>query len=209
MVSHRSGKRGLAMTTTMTNPIKKRRKGERVVEVHTEKDYYVCGKKTNKNVWELQQLYESTQAKTTKILPDFLERIRFMIVKGICKATYSKSVDQAGDLFHYVLEDLVNKIVPKVDPETKKLVTKYDRTKTNLGAYILNSCYWSVVQYQNRESWCESLVACSDFMEDYEKVSEMPIETEIGQFKLISSYEAGNEYISLIQELLEGTSNVN
>jgi hypothetical protein len=188
----------------MTNPIKRRPpKGQRVVEVHTEKDYYVCGKKTNKNVWELQQLYENTQAKTTKILPEFIERIRFMVVKGICKATYSKTVDQEGELFNTVLEELINKIVPKVDPVTKKLVTKYDKTKTNLGNYILNSCYWSVVQYQNDEEWFEGLVSCGDFMEDYEKASIGAVETEIGQLKLICNYEPGNTYIPLIQSIMQ------
>lgn len=193
------------MVSTMTRPDK----NKRVVEVHTEKNYYVCGKKTNKNVWELQQLYESTQAKTTKILPEFIERIRYMVVKGITKATFSKSVDQNGELFNFVLEELINKIVPKVDPKTKKLVTKYDKTKTNLGNYILNSCYWSVVQYQNDETWYEGLVSCGDFMEDYEKVSEKPIETELGQLKFISSYESGNSYIPLIQEILQGESSDN
>ena len=194
------------MTALMTNPIKndslkKKRRGERIVEEHTEKEYYVCGKKTNRNVWELQQIYESTQAKTTEVLPEFVERIRFMVVQGIRKATYAKSVDQNGEMFNVVMEDLLNKIVPKLDPKTKELKTRYNKDKTNLGAYILNSCYWSVVAYQNGESFYEGLVSCGDFMEDYEKVSEKPIEHEVEQLKFISSYEPGNSYISIIQNL--------
>lgn len=184
--------------------LERKRKKKRIVEEHTEKEYYVCGKKTNKNVYELQMLYESTQAKTTKVLPEFLERIRFMIVKGICKATYSKTVDQQGELFNHTVETILNKIVPKRDPVTKKLVTKYDSTKTNLGAYILNACYWSVVAFQNNESWCESLLSCSDYLEDYDEASEQPILAELGQLKFIKNFEQSNSYVPFIQSLLEG-----
>lgn len=192
----------------MTNPIRRKR-GERVVEVHTEKDYIVCGKKTNKNVWDLQNIYESTQAKTTKVLPEFVERIRFMVVRAICKATYTSSVDQKGELFNYVLENLLSKIVPTIDPNTKQLVTKYKREKANLGNYINTTCYWSVIAYQNGEQWHESLVSCSDFMEDYEKASETPIETDLGQLKLISEYEQDDTYVPMIQRILEGTYSEN
>lgn len=195
------------MTALMTNPITndslaKKKKGERIVEEHTEKEYYVCGKKTNRNVWELQQIYESTQAKTTEVLPEFVERIRFMVVQGIRKATYAKSIDQNGEMFNVVMEELLNKIVPKLDPKTNQLTTRYNKDKTNLGAYILNSCYWSVVAYQNGESFCESQVSCGDFMEDYEKVSEKPIEHEVSQLKFISGYDSGNSYLEIIQSLL-------
>lgn len=193
------------VATEITNDaLERKRKKKRIVEEHTEKEYYVCGKKTNKNVYELQMLYESTQAKTTKVLSEFLERIRFMIVKGICKATYSKTVDQQGELFNHTVETILNKIVPKRDPVTKKLVTKYDSTKTNLGAYILNACYWSVVAFQNNESWCESLLSCSDYLEDYDEASEQPILAELGQLKFIKNFEQSNSYVPFIQSLLEG-----
>lgn len=193
----------------MTNPIKndalsRRKNKQRIVEEHTEKEYYVCGKKTNKNVYELQQIYESTQAKTTKILPEFIERIRFMIVKGILKATYKKRVDQTGELFHYVLDDIISKIVPTVDPSTKQLVTKYKKEKANLGAYILNQCYWAVVSYNDTKQWFDNQLSCSDFLEDYSKVSDKPINHEIGGFKFISKYEEGNTYVPLIQAILQG-----
>ena len=184
---------------------RKRRRGERVVEQHTKKDYYCCGKKVNKNVYELQQLYETTQAKTTKILPEFIERIRFLVVRGILKATFAKQVDQNGELFSYVLEELLNKIVPKLNTETKKLTTKYDSTKANLGAYILNSCYWSVMAYNERKKQNDALLSCSDFMEDYQKVSEQSREFSTGQLKLIQNYEIGNSIVPLIQQLLERT----
>lgn len=193
------------MSTEVKNDaLERKRKKRRIVEEHTEKEYYVCGKKTNKNVYELQMLYEATQAKTTEVLPEFLERIRFMIVKGICKATYSKSVDQNGELFNHVVETILNKIVPKRDPKTKKLITKYDSTKTNLGAYILNACYWSVLAFQNNENWCESLLSCSDYLEDYDEASEQPFLSDLGQLKFITNYEPSNGYIPLIQRLLEG-----
>lgn len=187
----------------VNDALTRRKRKQRIVEEHTDKTYYVCGKKTNKNVYELQQLYETTQAKTTKVLPEFLERIRFMIVKGICKATYSNSVDQNGELFNFVVEQLLNKIIPKKD-EHGNLVTKYKSSKANLGAYILNSCYWSVIAYQNNEQWCESLVSCSDFMEDYEKASEMPKELTLGRLKFISSYSETSSYIPIIQDILQG-----
>lgn len=194
----------------VSNPLaRKRRKGERVVEEHTERDYYLYGKKVNKNVYDLQMIYESTQALSTTVIPEFVERIRFMVVRAILKATYKKSVDQNGELFNYVLENLLGKIVPKIDPETGKLVTKYNKEKTNLGNYILVSCYWSVRDYQGNESWCESLVSSSDYLEDYSEAAEAPKNPDIGQLKFISSYSQTNEYIPIIQSILEGTTNVN
>lgn len=193
------------MTSLIVNDaLERKRKGERVVDNCTEKDYICCGKKVNKNVWELQQLYETTQAKTTKVLPEFFERIRFMIVKGITKANFSGIINQQGELFNYVVEDLLRKIVPTIDPITHKLKTKYDKTKTNVGAYILNSCYWSVIAYQTREKHHESLVSCGDFMEDYEKVSDAPQDIDISQLKLISSYDQTNSYMPIIREVLKG-----
>lgn len=194
---------------SVTNPIKndaleKRRRKERIVESHTEKDYYVCGKKTNKNVWELQQIYETTQAKSTKLLPEFLERIRFLLVKGICKATYSRTCDQNGELFNYVLEIIIDKIVPTVDPKTKKLVTKYKKSKTNLGNYILNTCYWAVRSFNDTESWFEQQVSCGEFMEDYSEVSEKPKTQEIDELKFISEFDENNTFIPLIQKVLRG-----
>lgn len=186
--------------------IRKQRRGERIVEEHTDKKYIVCGKYTNKNVWELQQLYEKTQAKTTKVLPEFFERIRYMIVRGIIKATYNSQVDQNGELFNYVVESLLNKIIPTKDPKTKKLTTKYDNTKTNLGAYILNSCYWSVRAYQNNEKENESSLSCAEFLEDYDEASYNPIEVDVGEMKLISSYESSNTYVPLVQSILQGDS---
>lgn len=196
----------------MTNPIEndaleRKKRGKRIVDEHTEKDYILNGKKVNKNVWELQQLYESTQAKTTKVLPEFLERIRFMVVKGILKASFNQQVDQKGELFNYVLEDLLKKIVPTKDESTGNLTTKYDSNKANLGSYILNSCYWSVIGYKNKESHYESLVSCGDFMEDYEKVAEEPIDTELDQFKFISSYSESDTYVPVVQKILEGSAN--
>ena len=194
----------------VSNPLaRKRRKGERVVEEHTERDYCLYGKKVNKNVYDLQMIYESTQALSTTVIPEFVERIRFMVVRAILKATYKKSVDQNGELFNYVLENLLGKIVPKIDPETGKLVTKYNKEKTNLGNYILVSCYWSVRDYQGRESWCESLVSSSDYLEDYSEAAEAPKNPDIGQLKFISSYNQTNEYVPIIQSILEGTANVN
>ena len=194
----------MVATEIKNDALERKRKKKRIVEEHTEKEYYVCGKKTNKNVYELQMLYETTQAKTTKVLPEFLERIRYLIVKGICKTTYSKSVDQQGELFNHTVETVLNKIVPKRDPITKKLVAKYDSTKTNLGAYILNACYWSVVAFQNNESWCESLLSCSDYLEDCDEASEQPILAELGQLKFIKNFEQSNSYVPFIQSLLEG-----
>lgn len=194
----------------VSNPLaRKRRKGERVVEEHTERDYYLYGKKVNKNVYDLQMIYESTQALSTTVIPEFVERIRFMVVRAILKATYKKSVDQNGELFNYVLENLLGKIVPTVDPETGQLVTKYNKEKTNLGNYILVSCYWSVRDYQGHESWCESLVSSSDYLEDYSEAAEAPKNPDIGQLKFISSYSQSNEYIPIVQSILEGTTNAN
>lgn len=194
---------------TMTNPIKndaleRKRRGQRIVDECIEKDYILRGKKVNKNVWELQQLYESTQAKTTKVLPEFLERIRFLVVRGITKATFDNQVDQKGELFNYVLEDLLRKIIPTKNEETGELITKYKKDKANLGSYILNSCYWSVISYKNKESYCESLVSCGDFMEDYEKVSEVTKDTDLDQFKFISSYSETDTYIPIVKNILEG-----
>ena len=200
------------MTTAMTNPIKndaleRRRRKQRIVEQHTEKEYYCCGKKVNKNVWELQQIYESTQAKTTQVLPEFLERIRYMIVNGIRKATFSKSVDQNGELFSHVMETLLSKIVPKVDPETKQLTTVYDRTKNNIGGYILTTCYWSVIDWQKADTWNKSLLSCSEFLEDYDKASEKQISPELTQLKFIKNFDEGNTYVPVIQQLLQGGDN--
>lgn len=200
------------MTPTMTTPIKndaleKKKRKQRIVETATEQNYYVCGKRTNKNVWELQQLYETTQAKTTKLLPEFMERIRFMVLTGIRKASYSKSIDQNGEMFNYVLYNLFRKIIPTKDPNTGELVTIYKPTKTNLGAYILNSCYWSVLQYQNGEKWHESLLSCSDFMEDYEKASTEPLEFETDDLKFISRYDETANYVPIVQQIVKGASN--
>lgn len=193
------------MTKTVTNPLaKKRRKGERVVEVATEKDYLLNGKRVNKNVYELQQIYEATQYKTDKVLPEFVERIRFMVVRAILKATYKKSVDQNGELFNYVLEHLLDRIVPKYNPATKSLQTKYNKEKTNLGNYILVTCYWSVRAYQDNESYNESLVSCGDFMEDYSEVSEPPKFNDLSQLKFISKFDDSNTYVPLIQNILRG-----
>lgn len=183
---------------------KKRRRGERVVEVATERDYVLNGKKVNKNVYELQQIYESTQMQTTKIIPEFLERIRFMVVKGICKSTYTRSVDQNGELFNYVLERLLDRIVPKYDPITKTLVTKYKPQKANLGNYILTTCFWSVRDYQGYEKECEGLVSCGEFMEDYSEVSEDFKDSDITQFKFISQAPQTDAYVPLIQKILKG-----
>lgn len=186
--------------------LERKRKKQRIVEECTEKDFYCCGKKVNKNVWELQQLYKSTQAKTTKVLPEFVERIRFMVVKGICKATRSNQVDQNGELFNVVLEALLNKIVPKFDSKTNTYITKYDSTKANLGAYILNSCYWSVVTYQNGESWYKSLLSSSEYLENYDEASEMPKTQDVEQFKLIKNYDENDELLTAIQKILRGDS---
>lgn len=195
---------------SVSNPLaRKRRKGERVVEVATEKDYILNGKRVNKNVYDLQQIYLSTQYKTNKVIPEFVERIRFMVVRAILKATYKKSVDQNGELFNYVLEHLLDRIVPKYDPATNSLVTKYNPNKANLGSYILVTCYWSVRSYQDSESYYEGLVSSSDYLEDYSEAAEAPKNPDIGQLKFISSYNQTNEYIPIIQSILEGTTNVN
>lgn len=192
--------------TTAYELRKKQKNGERIVDECKDKVYMVCGKRTNKNVWELQQLYESTQAKTPKVLPEFFERIRYMIVKGILKATYSNQVDQESELFHHVVETILNKIIPKVDKKTGKLVSKYHSSKANLGACILNTCYWSVRAYQGQEQWCESFLNCSDFLEDYDEVSTKSTDVELGQLKFISDYEASNTYVPIIQDILQGDS---
>lgn len=183
---------------------RKRRRGERVVEVATERDYVLNGKKVNKNVYELQQIYESTQMQTTKIIPEFLERIRFMVVKGICKSAYTRSVDQNGEMFNYVLERLLDRIVPKYDPITKTLVTKYKPQKANLGNYILTTCFWSVRDYQGYEKECESLVSCGEFMEDYSEASEDFKASDITQFKFISQAPVTDPYVPLVQKILKG-----
>ena len=192
------------MTPTTNTLARKRRKGERVVEVATERDYFLNGKKVNKNVYELQQIYESTQMNTTKINPEFLERIRFMVVNAICKASYSKSVDQNGELFNYVLERLLDKIIPKLDPKTNTLTLKYKPEKANLGSYILVTCYWSVREFQGYEKYCESLISCSDFMEDYSEASEAPKKIDFDNFKFITSFDARNLDIPIIQKILDG-----
>lgn len=197
------------MTEIKNDALERKRKKQRIVETHTERDYYLNGKRVNKNVYELQKLYESTQAKSTKVLPEFVERIRFMVVNGICKASYTKSVDQQGELFNYVLETLLSKIVPKRNKQTKKLETKYKPERANLGAYILNSCYWSVIAFQGDQSWNESLLGCSEYLEDYDLASETDSLDDLGKFKFIKNYEASNSYLPLIQQILEGSSNEN
>lgn len=183
---------------------RKRRRGERIVEVATERDYILNGKKVNKNVYELQQIYESTQMLTDKVLPEFLERIRFMVVNAIRKASYARSIDQNGELFNFVLEHLLSKIVPKRDPQTGKLTMKYKPEKANLGSYILVTCYWSVREYQDSERYCESLVSCSDFLEDYSEVAETPKATDLKNLKFISSFDQTNTYVPIIQDIIRG-----
>lgn len=195
------------MVANATNPIKndsleRKRRKKRIVDEHTSRDYYLNGKRVNRNVYELQKIYEDTQAKTTKILPEFLERIRFMIVRGIKKQTREKYVDQSGELFNHVLMDILRKIVPTVDPETKKLVTRYDPNKANLGACILNTCQWSVRNFQGNEDYHESLLRCGEFFEDYNEVAEEPKDIEIGNMKFISSYGEDNSYVPLVQSML-------
>lgn len=183
---------------------RKRRRRERIIEVATEKDYILKGKRVNKNVYELQQIYETTQMLTPKVLPEFLERIRFMVVNEIRKASYSKSVDQNGEMFNFVLEKLLDKIIPKVDPITKQLTLKYKPEKANLGSYIMVTCYWSVREYQNTEKYYEGLVCCGDFMEDYSEVAEAPKIHDIKNLKFISSFDQNNIYVPLIQDILRG-----
>ena len=127
-----------------------------------------------------------------------------MVVRAILKATYKKSVDQNGELFNYVLEHLLDRIVPKIDPVSKELKTKYNKEKTNLGNYILVTCYWSVRAYQDNESYNEGLVSCGDFMEDYSEVSEQAKIDELSQLKFISKFDEANTYVPVIQNILRG-----
>lgn len=198
------------MVATMTNPIvndslERKRRKERIVDKHEDKVYTLCGKKVNRNVYELQQIYETTQMKSTKVLPEFVERIRFMVVNEIKKATRQKYVDQGGELFNHVLEELLSKIIPKYNEKTKQLTTKYDPTKANLGTYIMRTCYWSTRNWHSNEAWCEEMTCCGDFMEDYSEVAESPKDVELGELKFISSFDVSNTYVPLIQDLLQGS----
>lgn len=194
------------MTTIVNDSLKRRRNKERIVDKHEEKDYVLNGKRVNRNVYELQCIYESTQMKSTKILPEFVERIRFMVVNEIKKATRQKYVDQNGELFNHVLEELLYKIVPKYDKATRKLITKYKPDKANLGTYIMRTCYWATRNYSNHESWCESMTCCGDFMEDYSEVAEHPRDIELRDLKFISGFDVSNTYVPLIQSILQGES---
>lgn len=197
------------MTPTLEETKTRKRNKQRIVEEHTDKEFWVCGHKTNRNVWELQQLYENYQMKSTKLIPEFFERIKFLIISGILRASFSKSVDQNGELFNYVVESLMRKIIPYKDPKTGKLTTRYDYTKTNLGAYILNSCYWSVREFTSGESWHESLLSASDYLEDTERASFAPTQPEIGHLKMIVDFEQTNKYVPVIQDILQGAESEN
>ena len=192
------------MTKIVNDSLERKRRKERIVDKHDDKEYELHGKKVNRNVYELQRIYESTQMKSTKVLPEFVERIRFMVVNEIKKATRQKYVDQGSELFNHVLEELLGKIVPKYDKSTRKLVTKYDVTKANLGTYIMRTCYWCTRNYHNHEAWCEEMTGCGDFMEDYSQVAEKPRELELGELKFISNFDVGNTYIPMIQSILQG-----
>lgn len=197
------------MAATMTNPIvndslERKRRKERIVDKHESRDYVLCGKKVNRNVYELQRIYETTQMKSTKILPEFVERIRFMVVNEIKKATRQRYVDQNGELFNHVLEELMSKIVPRYDEKSKQFTTKYDPAKANLGTYIMRTCYWATRNWHNHEAWCEEMTCCGDFMEDYSQVAENPKDIELGELKFISSFDVSNTYVPLIQDLLQG-----
>lgn len=188
----------------MDNTISKKTKKDRVVEKDSEKIFFCCGKKTNKNVYELQKLYESTQYLTPKVIPEFFERIKFMIVNGICRATWNHQCLQDSELFNYVVESVLAKIVPKYDSKTNSYKTQYDITKTNIGAYILNSCYWATREYVSKESSSQTMLNYSEFLEDYDKVSKDFVFTEINMFKLIYKYDFRDELAVTAQKILLG-----
>lgn len=192
------------LSVVVNDSLKRKKNKERIVDKHEAKDYELCGKRVNRNVYELQCIYESTQMKSTAVLPEFVERIRFMVVNEIKKATRQKYVDQNGELFNHVLEELLSKIVPKYDKDSKKLVTKYNPDKANLGTYIMRTCYWSTRNWNSYENWCEQMTCCGDFMEDYSQVAEEPKQLELKDLKFICNFNISNTYVPLVQSILQG-----
>lgn len=188
----------------VNDSLKKKKNKERIVEKCDSADYLLHGKRVNRNVYELQMIYESTQMKSTKVLPEFVERIRFMIVNEIKKATRQKFVDQSGELFNSVLEGLLSKIVPKLDEKTGEYTIRYNPDKANLGTYIMRTCYWATRNWHNNEAWHEEMTCCGDFMEDYSKIADKPRDADLGEFKYICSYSQDDNYIPLVQKILEG-----
>lgn len=190
----------------VNDSLEKKKRKERIVEKCDSADYFLNGKRVNKNVYELQMIYESTQMKSTKILPEFVERIRFMVVNEVKKATKKKFVDQSGELFNCVLESLLSKIVPKYD-SLGNLKTQYNPEKANLGTYIMRTCYWGTRNWHTNEKYHEDMTNCSDFMEDYSKVADAPRLVELGNFKFITHFDVDDPYIPLVQKLLQGDVN--
>lgn len=189
----------------INDSLKRKKNKERIVEKCETADYFLNGKRVNKNVYELQMIYESTQMKSTKILPEFVERIRFMVVNEIKKATKQKFVDQSGELFNSVLESLLSKIVPKNVEGNLKI--QYNPEKANLGTYIMRTCYWGTRNWHNNEKYHEDMTSCGDFMEDYSKVADKPKDIDLGELKFITDYDIDDSYIPMVQKLIQGEEN--
>jgi hypothetical protein len=243
-------------------------KTKRTVEKHSKKDYNILGKPVNKNVYDLQILYETKQMNNTNVLPEFVEKLWFFVVRGLQKETRNNQIDTKGDLWNYVWENLLHKLIPtytvkskqytydiifpfwpesvdkqfyllnkgQVDDtyllsegtyksvskdingnkftlkETYKLskdftqvvctqvieeyVIKYKRTKTNIGSYVLNNCFWLHKSWKETKDFYNSQLSDFDFLEDYSNLSDKNKVIDFSNFKFIT--QVSNSLINSI-----------